>query len=90
MAARFICRRWWPSLATTSSTFVSTKFWPRMLPGKSSLALTNADTPTLQAAYASLAETYDPENADALDAFSLPDEMVVTDIPVCPSGRARR
>jgi len=31
----------------------------------------------LQAAYATLAETYAPENADALDAFSLPDEMVV-------------
>jgi len=33
-------------------------------------------TPTLLAAYAALAETYSPENADALDAFSLPDEMV--------------
>jgi hypothetical protein len=31
---------------------------------------------SLQAAYASLAETYAPENKDALDAFSLPDEMV--------------
>jgi nitric oxide reductase NorD protein len=31
---------------------------------------------TLQAAYATLAETYTPENADALAAFSLPDEMV--------------
>jgi nitric oxide reductase NorD protein len=33
-------------------------------------------TPVLEAAYAALAETYSPENADALDAFSLPDEMV--------------
>ena len=33
-------------------------------------------TAPLQAACASLAETYDPENADARDAFSLPDEMV--------------
>jgi nitric oxide reductase NorD protein len=33
-------------------------------------------TPTLDAAYAALAETYSAENADALDAFSLPDEMV--------------
>jgi hypothetical protein len=33
-------------------------------------------TPTLQAAYSSLAATYAPENADALDAFALPDEMV--------------
>jgi len=34
-------------------------------------------TGALQAAYVSLAETYNPENADALAAFSLPDEMVV-------------
>ncbi len=34
-------------------------------------------TAPLQAAYAELAETYKPENADALAAFSLPDEMVV-------------
>jgi hypothetical protein len=33
-------------------------------------------TPVLEAAYAALAETYSPENTDALDAFSLPDEMV--------------
>jgi nitric oxide reductase NorD protein len=33
-------------------------------------------TMPLQAAYATLAETYAPENVDALDAFSLPDEMV--------------
>jgi nitric oxide reductase NorD protein len=33
-------------------------------------------TPALEAAYAALAETYSPKNADALDAFSLPDEMV--------------
>jgi len=34
------------------------------------------NTPVLAAAYATLAETYDPENLDALDAFSLPDEML--------------
>jgi hypothetical protein len=33
-------------------------------------------TPELQAAYASLAETYAVENKDALDAFSVPDEML--------------
>jgi hypothetical protein len=33
-------------------------------------------TPALHAAYSSLAETYAPENADALDAFSLPDEII--------------
>ena len=33
-------------------------------------------TPALQAAYATLAETYAAENADALAAFSVPDEMV--------------
>jgi hypothetical protein len=33
-------------------------------------------TGALQAAYATLSETYTSENADALDAFSLPDEMV--------------
>jgi len=33
-------------------------------------------TEALQAAYASLRETYAPENADALEAFSQPDEMV--------------
>jgi hypothetical protein len=33
-------------------------------------------TETLRAAYAALIETYTPENADARDAFSLPDEMV--------------
>jgi hypothetical protein len=30
----------------------------------------------LHAAYLTLAETYNPENIDALDAFSLPDEMI--------------
>ncbi len=34
------------------------------------------NTPALQAAYTSLAEAYDPENVNALDAFSLPDEIV--------------
>jgi hypothetical protein len=33
-------------------------------------------TPTLRSAYSSLAETYAPENADALDAFAIPDEML--------------
>lgn len=33
-------------------------------------------TPALRAAHAALAEIYDPENRDALAAFSLPDEMV--------------
>jgi nitric oxide reductase NorD protein len=33
-------------------------------------------TASLRAAYVTLAETYNPENADALAAFSLPDEMV--------------
>src|SRR5258705_3039848 len=33
-------------------------------------------TVSLQSAYATLAETYNPANADALAAFSLPDEMV--------------
>jgi hypothetical protein len=33
-------------------------------------------TADLHAAYSTLVETYTPENADALDAFSLPDEMV--------------
>ncbi|HLO01022.1 MAG TPA: VWA domain-containing protein [Pyrinomonadaceae bacterium] len=33
-------------------------------------------TVSLQAAYQALAETYAPENVDALDAFSLPDEIV--------------
>ena len=33
-------------------------------------------TADLRAAYVTLAETYAPENADARDAFSLPDEMV--------------
>ena len=34
-------------------------------------------TAPLQASYAALAETYNPENVDALAAFSLPDEMLV-------------
>jgi len=34
------------------------------------------DTASLVAAHATLAETYDPKNADALAAFSLPDEMI--------------
>src|SRR6266850_1852811 len=33
-------------------------------------------TSSLQAAYAALTEIYNPESVDALDAFSLPDEMV--------------
>jgi len=34
------------------------------------------DTASLQSAYATLAETYNPENVDALAAFSVPDDMV--------------
>jgi hypothetical protein len=34
------------------------------------------NTTALRAAYATLVETYDPENVDALDAFSLADEIV--------------
>jgi nitric oxide reductase NorD protein len=34
------------------------------------------DTVALQAAYAALSEAYNPENLNALDAFSLPDEIV--------------
>jgi len=48
-------------------------------------------TPTLQAAYATLAETYTPENADARVAFSLPDEMVAvgqTFLSVPESGQS--
>jgi nitric oxide reductase NorD protein len=33
-------------------------------------------TADLKAAYLTLAETYNPENADASDAFALPDEMI--------------
>jgi hypothetical protein len=44
-------------------------------------------TASLQAAFASLSETYAAENADALDAFSLPDEMVgQTSLSVPDSG----
>ncbi len=35
-----------------------------------------SDTPALRAAYVALVETYNPENKAALDAFSVPDEMV--------------
>jgi nitric oxide reductase NorD protein len=35
-----------------------------------------ADTPALRAAYAELKEIYNPENVDAFDAFSLPDEVI--------------
>ncbi|HEY6231494.1 MAG TPA: hypothetical protein VIW64_09520, partial [Pyrinomonadaceae bacterium] len=38
-------------------------------------------TAALQAAYASLQQTYTPENADALEAFSRPDEMVGQTFP---------
>lgn len=41
-------------------------------------------TSALLAAYAALAETYATENADALDAFSLPDEMVEVGQPFLP------
>src|SRR6185295_7834294 len=49
---------------------------------------------TLRAAYATLAETYDPENVNALDAFSLPDELVgptflpVPDSPSVPDSKS--
>ena len=50
-------------------------------------------TVALQAAYATLAETYNPENADALAAFSLPDEMVVEQaflpVPEAEESRSR-
>ena len=49
------------------------------------------NTPALQAAYATLAETYTPENADARVAFSLPDEMVAvgqTFLSVPESGQS--
>ena len=42
-------------------------------------------TALVQSAYATLAETYNPENADALAAFSLPDEMI--DITASESER---
>ena len=45
----------------------------------------------LRAAYATLAETYAPKNADALAAFSLPDEMVdvgQTFLSVAESGQS--
>ncbi len=49
-------------------------------------------TPGLQAAYASLAETYDSENVDARDAFAIPDEMLAvgqTSTSVHQSGTAK-
>ncbi len=52
-------------------------------------------TPDLRAAYLTLAETYSPENADARDAFSLPDEMLdvgqaVPSVPKSEHGSSRR
>jgi nitric oxide reductase NorD protein len=46
-------------------------------------------TDGLQAAYAVLRETYAPENADALDAFSLPDEMVGQTFPSVPPSQEK-
>ena len=43
-------------------------------------------TATLQAAYTALVETYAPENADALDAFSLPDEILGATASVSERG----
>src|SRR4029079_1828921 len=43
---------------------------------KSELGTYTRGTDALRAAYASLRETYAPENADVLEAFSRPDEMV--------------
>ena len=46
-------------------------------------------TETLHAAYATLAETHDPDNADGYDAFSIPDEMVgQTFLSVPESGQS--
>ncbi len=44
-------------------------------------------TASLHAAYAALAETYDPRNADARDAFAIADELLLeqTSTPVDPS-----
>jgi len=43
-------------------------------------------TASLQSAYATLAETYNPENVDALAAFSVPDDMVdATANPTLPA-----
>jgi len=48
-------------------------------------------TADLRAAYSTLAETYASENRDALDAFSVPDEMVeITANALSPSPRAER
>jgi hypothetical protein len=47
-------------------------------------------TETLQAAYATLAETYSPENADALAAFSVPDEMVGQTFLSVPDSKEER
>ena len=44
-------------------------------------------TPALRAAYMSLAENYNPENAGALDAFSVPDEMVGQTFLSVPAGK---
>lgn len=45
-------------------------------------------TPSLHAAYAVLGETYAPENAAALDAFSVPDEMIGLSDPAPRDGKA--
>jgi nitric oxide reductase NorD protein len=47
------------------------------------------DTPALQAAYSTLAETYDVENVDARDAFAIADELLVgqTSTSVPQTGR---
>src|SRR6185503_981037 len=46
-------------------------------------------TASLQSAYTTLAETYNPENVDALAAFSLPDEMVDATVDPTPTLPAR-
>ncbi len=43
----------------------------------------------LQAAYAALAETYNPENADANAAFAIPDEMVGQTFLSVPDSKGR-
>ena len=52
-------------------------------------------TPDLRAAYLTLAENYSPENSHALDAFSLPDEMLdvgqtLPSVPESGHGSSRR
>ena len=54
-----------------------------MPPGQIEFGTYERGTPELKAAYATIAETYDPENVDALDAFADCGRNSRTDIPVC-------